>query len=392
MRTIPSLSRAELSRTGLPELLRDIKKVDPEAYLVEVSKRPYLEQIAKAGLTRLAKDICSKGRSALQIKGCGNLAKSLGIDRQRMRRLRENNGGILFLEWMKHEKQIDTIIDDTDIRFFDLYGISPKDLEFIINRMTYKGVSNYLKRQYRSSGRKPKELLGTWEDYLCMADRLKMNTTLEIFYKPKDLMKSHDDAVKLCGGQEIAKRAAEVDKEYPDIDQICKSIKTKYEFTDKKYSIVVPDRIEDIIMEGQVLGHCLDSSDRYFKRIQNRESYIVFLRRTDEIDTPFYTLEIEPDGTARQKRTTGDRQNKDFEDAVKFIKKWQQQIQKNLSEEDRRLACESERLRIEEFIKLRKEKVKIWNGRLAGQLLADVLEKDLLEVKGNGKEHHAAGR
>lgn len=382
MRTIPSLAKKELSRTGLPEMLKTGKLIDPESYLVLVARKPYLEQIAKAGLTQLAYDIYSRHEDTPRVTPCGNLAKSIGIDRQRMKRLKENNGGVCFLEWMKHEKRIDTILDNEDIKFFDSYNIKPKDLDFIINRMTYKGVCNYLKKQYRASARTPKELIGTWEDYLCMANRLKMNTMLEIFYKPKDLIKSHDEAVKLSGGEDIARRAGEVAEKYPDVDDICKSIKTKYEFSDKDYSIVVPERIEDIIMEGRVLGHCLDGSDRYFDRIQRKESFIVFLRKTEEIDTPYYTMEIEPGGATRQKRTTGDKQNKDFEDAVKFIKKWQKEIQKNLSEEDHLLADESERLRIEEFVELRKSKAKIWRGPLAGQLLVDVLEADLMEVAG----------
>ena len=143
----------------------------------------------------------------------------------------------------------------------------------------------------------------------------------------------------------------------------------------------MPERIEDIILEGKILGHCLHSSDRYFDRIQRRESYIVFLRKTKELDKPYYTLEIEPDGTARQKRTVGDSQNADFEEAKKFILRWQQAVQERMTEEDLRLAELSGKLRVEEFEELRKEKKKVWRGKLAGKLLADVLEEDLMEAR-----------
>ena len=157
--------------------------------------------------------------------------------------------------------------------------------------------------------------------------------------------------------------------------------KGKYEYADKKYQIIVPDKIEDIIVEGRVLGHCLDRSDIYFERIQKKESYIVFLRKIEEPDTPYYTLEIEPGGAARQKRTTGDKQNKDFDDAKKFIKKWQQEIQQRLSADDMKLAEQSAVLRAEEFKELRASQTKIWRGHLAGKLLVDVLEADLMEVE-----------
>ena len=140
------------------------------------------------------------------------------------------------------------------------------------------------------------------------------------------------------------------------------------------------EKAEDILYEGQALGHCANSSDIYYERIQNRESYIRFLRKAEEPDKPYYTLEVEPDGTIRQKRTVGDRQNKDLEDAMVFLRKWQEEIQKRLTLEDYRLAKESSRLRVEEFKKLREEKAKIWHGHLQGQLLADVLERDLMEA------------
>lgn len=52
-----------------------------------------------------------------------------------------------------------------------------------------------------------------------------------------------------------------------------------------------------------------------------------------------------------------------------------------MTEEDLRLAELSGKLRVEEFEELRKEKKKVWRGKLAGKLLADVLEEDLMEAR-----------
>ena len=104
------------------------------------------------------------------------------------------------------------------------------------------------------------------------------------------------------------------------MDAICESIKEKYEYSDQKYVLLIPNRIEDIIQEGRALRHCIRFSDDYYERIQRRESYIAFLRKADQPEKSFYTLEFEPDGTVRQKRTSGDRQNEDFNQAVSFIK------------------------------------------------------------------------
>lgn len=388
-RTIFSLSKNELKRTGLPEIINSLDRIDPERYLYALKHNTYLEQLAKAGLTRLTGEIAF-GDKKLNIRNINDLAKALNIDKQRLKRLRENNGGRFFLEWMKFEKRNIKNISDEVIRYFEKEGIMPDKLKFISDRMSETKIFNFLRKQYALSGRKPKELLSTWEDYLCMANRLKMDTKIELVYKPKDLVKSHDEAVKLCGGQEIAKRAGEIAEKFPDIDQICMSVKEKYEFADKHYAIIGPNKIEDIITEGQVLGHCLDRSDIYFERIQKRESYIAFLRKQEELDKPYYTLEIEPGGNIRQKRTIGDKQNPDFKEAKKFLEKWQKEIQKRLSDEDIKLSAESARLRIEEFAELRRTKAKIWRGHLAGKLLADVLEADFMEAP-SGSENERCG-
>lgn len=99
-----------------------------------------------------------------------------------------------------------------------------------------------------------------------MASRLNADIEEELIFKPKDLVAKHDEAVDLCGGKQIVERAEEILKDYPDIDAICRSIQEKYEYGDKQYTIIVPKTVEDILVEGAVLGHCLDRTDIYFGR------------------------------------------------------------------------------------------------------------------------------
>lgn len=381
-RTLPSLTKKELKRTGLTELVSCAGKVDVENYLYECRRRPEYERLSKAGLGHLVIDNMDDYGSTLDGMGdCRDLAKSLGIDKARMKRLRENKGGRGFLEWLRYEKTLDTIFPDDMVQYFSEQEIGPDELEGMKKRMSEKKIYNYLKRQSTLSGRKAKGLIGTWEDYIHMAKRLGMDVTTELIYRPKDLKKAHDEAAAISGGADVTKRAGEIEEKFPDIERIYEEIREKYQYQEKKYSIIIPKRIEDIILEGKILGHCLHGSDRYFERIHIRESYIVFLRFTEEPGKPYYTLEIEPDGTARQKRTVGDNQNADFEEAKNFIRRWQQEVQKRLTKEDKELAGISRSLRIEEFKELREEKKKVWHGKLAGKLLADVLEADLMEVE-----------
>lgn len=76
-----------------------------------------------------------------------------------------------------------------------------------------------------------------------------------------------------------------------------------------------------------------------------------------------------------------DRQKADIKDAEKFLKEWQKVISKRITAKERGLAEKSRILRNQEFTQMRENQVIIHTGDLRGQLLADVLMKDLMENK-----------
>lgn len=159
-----------------------------------------------------------------------------------------------------------------------------------------------------------------------------------------------------------------------------KRIRKLYEYKDERYSIIVPADVFDIVKDSTFLGHCVANTNRYYERISSEESYIVFLRQTDKPNRPWYTLEIEPGGTIRQKRSYSNEQYSDLQEAVPFLKEWQQVVQKRMDEKERKLAVESKEKRNKEFEKLTVNGNIIHTGRYAGKLLVDELMKDLMEA------------
>ena len=376
-RNLAALEKSVLRKTALVQMLRIRNRLDLLAYMNCLVKYPCLEQIVKAGLNTLAYDFLH-GKGMEGISGDSELAKALGIDNYRLKRLKRLNGGIAHLLWLQHEKKAGKEFADELIQSFIASSILPSDMDFILNRMSEVRILHYLNKQSQLVQREPKQLLSTWQDYLSMAEKLHMDVSKELFYKPKNLIISHNLVSAECRGVSAAAREEEILKKYPNVNEICRFVAEKYTYVGEDFRIVAPMGVKDIVREGIALGHCLHSSDIYFARIQRRESYILFLRRNKEPDLPFYTLEIEPDGTTRQKRTTGDIQGEDYEEARSFIKEWQKVIQKRLSAEDRMLAKVSSVLRKEEFEELREKKTRIRGGHLAGKLLVEVLEADLM--------------
>lgn len=90
-----------------------------------------------------------------------------------------------------------------------------------------------------------------------------------------------------------------------------------------------------------------------FERIAKRESYIFFMRRKADPNTPWYTLEVEPGGTVRQKRSYNNDQYADLEDAKPFIAEWQQVVQGRMTAAEIDFARQSKEIRAQEFAELK---------------------------------------
>lgn len=383
-KTIPYLAKTCLQRTGLPELIHANMKTDPEKYLVVLKRMPNLEQLTKAGLFRLAVECTQdyyKLSSIFQTTPVQRgLAPKLGLNRLELARLRKNQGGRAFLEWLQFEKQTGKPISDFAIQWMCKEHIDPQQLQFIADRMRYGQIQHYLNRQMQELNLRSERVIELWRDYLSMAFRFGYDTNDPIVYRVRKLQQRHDELAARGEEMQLTLRAGEILQTYPHIEQNLQAIREKFAFTGKQFQIQVPDKLEDIFMDSRKLCHCIANSDVYWERMERRESYLLFLRKTAEPDTPYYTVEAEPGGTVRQVRTQYNRQNDDIGEVRAFLKIWQKQLAKRLTQKDKQLAADSHELRIKELVQLRNDQVTIHTGDLAGRLLVDVLTEDLMEA------------
>lgn len=373
-----------LVRIGLSEYARLCRGcVSPNWYLFAWGRFPRIEQICKAGLSRLTMECMENGnavKSCIRKESETSLVKAMALDTHRLSRFRMLNGGAIMLGWLQREKHSGRIIPDHVLRWLEQEKIHVSDISFILDRMSERQVCNYLRRQKSGTRDSIQQIISTWKDYLSMASKQGIDTNDEIVYRVKLLYQRHDELVQQIQMQEEALEAAPIIEKHKEVAAICQSIKEKYEYTGEIYSVVVPSGVQDIMHEGNVLSHCINKTDRYWERIEQHETYILFLRKTAEINKPYYTLEVEPDGTIRQRRTYFSRQDESFEDAEQFLKKWQKIVAKRLTKSDREKAEKSKALRLQEFEQLRQDDIRIHTGDLAGQRLVDILVSDLMEA------------
>ena len=350
-------------------------------WALKVRKGTIYERLIKAGFMKLFSELFRDSYYFYdEIKSEEtSLHKNLKLDKMRLKRLKAMNGGREELCWLQHEKEMNTVWPDEMIKVFSDAGYNPYTFNFAPKQMTYPQIWEYLKKQYLLHGYTWDYTIAGWRDYLNMAEKLKIPLDIERNYKPKDVRLAHQEARDMLQGKDIEEEAKKINRKWKNLKKIYPKL-GKYEYSDKSYQIIAPKSTKDIVREGMILKHCVHTCDYYFQRMTSDETYILFLRKASEPNSPYYTLEVEPSGNIRQKRTTGDRQNKDFEEARRFLAKWQRAIQKRLTKEEKALGKKSNALRIKELKELRKNGNRVWHGVLQGQLLADVLEADFMPV------------
>lgn len=303
-------------------------------------------------------------------------------DRQLINRIRDIDGGENTVEWLRWSCTHRQKISQETLDWLNKNKISQEDVKFIENKMSLQQIMNYVNRQKAEgySTRNVKGVLEQWDDYLNMLKKLGRKTDDEMMYRPRELKRRHDECVEeiriqqiiedmKCNPKQRAAEARRMRERFPGAEEILKEIKSKYEYRNEKYIILVPQKLIEIVTEGQALHHCAGSSDRYFDRILQRETYICFLRRADYPKVPFYTIEVEPGGTIRQHRGYLD-EEPGIEEIKPFLREWQTEIKKRLRKKDREYAEASAVKRQENIEELQaKNNTKVLKG-----LMEDFME------------------
>ncbi len=347
-------------------------------YLQMEKEYPFLEQLVRNGMFRMAEDFLNYyNMSEYADMTKTNLTGMLKIDKARLKRAKTMDLGMTGLNWLRMEKIANTIWPDEMLKDFDREGIGTSMFGFLPTPIHIRKIWNYLKKQSKLSEESLYQTATTWRDYYNMAEQENWNVDAPQIGWPKNLEDAHMKAILAHKGESIKEQTKKLEEKWPKVNDILPETK-KFEYKHGKYQIIAATCIEDMVREGTALSHCMDHADFYYDRIQKFEAYPFFLRKTSCPDKPWYTLEVESSGNIRQKRTTGDNQNPDLDEAIPFLQEWQKVFRSRMTPEEIEHGILANEQRIKEYEELRKNGNKIWHGKLAGKLLADVLEADFM--------------
>ena len=125
-------------------------------------------------------------------------------------------------------------------------------------------------------------VVSEYRDYLEMCGKLSYAAMNKSVLYPKDLHAAHDRAA----AQLKAKADAITRRNFTLAYQ---RISDAPDYTSDGLTILLPASPEELAAEGSALHHCVGS---YTDRVAKKECIIVFVRRADEPQKPYFTAEI----------------------------------------------------------------------------------------------------
>jgi hypothetical protein len=261
-------------------------------YLSAYVKYPILEFISKAGFDRLRDDLLTRGRKNHRL--CDWSARTpKGFFRERLdnaeirEAARKDVGPGCLGAYINAKKEgqrrsfeeCEKLCQaNGTVPYFKKYPLTFDELDRLCKYLRAHGFSDQVRD------------IGYYADYLDIARRLNYSMTAKGTLYPRSLTKAHDDAVENLEIIRREERIKAIEAEIKDCEKRYKALCREYSsFSFPGVKLVVPAGPKDIIDEGAALCHCVGS---YAHRHMKGETTILFVRREEEPDKPWFTVEI----------------------------------------------------------------------------------------------------
>lgn len=326
-----------LENTGVKKIVAELflshREENMQYALQRAAKKGYIEYLIKAGLKRLARD-AAYNTTKFDGKGAKDLKTLLGVNGQQLYTLKKLDGDYYMIDALKYIEKHNEKIDAETLAFITSNKVTVRDLELKRTGMTLQRMINYLRKQ---SVREKRSFAGTnnlYKDYLKMAADRGMDLTDEIICHTPRLREMHDRYLEEKNAREDAAERLRVNKKFPEIRKSFEGNREHFDYQKAGLKIFVPRDAADIRREGKLQHHCVGATDRYMERMAKGETFILFLRRAETPETPYYTLEVEYNGKIRQSYGAYDRKP-DWPVVEPVLKSFTRQIRKRTEKEKR---------------------------------------------------------
>ena len=292
------VGEGNLDGTFLRYAYRCVESLPAEtvSYLCKFAQHPNLEYLMRGGFEEIGKAV-TKGGCGIYINWKSNdLKKMLRLSKPELKLLQgcEPEQYRCYIE-LRRRLNLDP---DKVFEYYQHFGTADC-LRYIYNikersGLDDKSIMDYvLKTVKKSKGLRDVQALGDYSDYIAECVRLKYDLKDRTVLFPRDLYKAHQrniSALKVQSNLELERKRDEADKQ-----------RNYLTYTDEKrgFTVLIPTSLTEIVTEGRSLNHCVGG---YAERHANGMLHILFLRKTDAPNVPFYTMEVDTEGRLIQCR------------------------------------------------------------------------------------------
>ncbi len=287
-------------------------------YFDAYSRFPLMESLEKTGKTYLVDYLAggSRTRFAKFDAKAETVSGMLGITKEQYRDYRDlTEEDIMRLRFLNKKK---IHLTKEQYRSWEACTTSyswDDTTEEVLRHTTMRRFLKYAKNNSRLE-------LGSWyKDYLRMAEKAGYDLTDEFVLFPKNIREAHDAVMDLLQQEKREKELKDSEAKYTGIQKIEKKIRKAFSFQDGGYLIRPAKTNREIVSEGQTLHICVGTGG-YAAKMEKGSSYILFLRRKEEPDTPFYTVEITPNYDIIQRHGKYNKQGEEVKEVDAFLKKF----------------------------------------------------------------------
>jgi DNA-directed RNA polymerase subunit RPC12/RpoP len=250
--------------------------------LIRYANVPQLEYVIKLKLHKIAVSII---RQEVMYEDDNNVIKFLGLNsRKELQYVIDNDMTGAQLNTYRRLLKKKLPINDASFKLCNgMRGIYDSE-EKILKLMTAQSFYDYYLTQKAIRGKLAyTTFLRDYFDHIRIVKELKLDIQDTMYSKPKDFYVLH---IRLS--EELS--AIKNKKQY---DRVAKALRTEksYAYAVGPISLIVPKTAQEIVHEGKVQNHCVGT---YLDRVADKSSIIVFIRRIEEPDKAFYTMEINP--------------------------------------------------------------------------------------------------
>ncbi len=289
-----------LQYSALWEYVKEVGECNPIDFFKCYKEIPQTEMLVKLGMFKII-DSLIEDKNSLKVNILAARPDTfLGIRKEHVKQLMEKKGSVKLLEVMQVEKELEQNWTDTQVEYLAMTRLRQERIKLALQ---YMSVQRLLNRIEKYAGTRInngcsnaingiREVADTYIDYLSMRQQLGYDMTNTIYLFPHNLREAHDRMVLECNEEELDKRIREVLEKYPNISKEYRNVRNKYFYEDESYEIRPARSAKEIVIEGRVLHHCVGGNG-YLAKHDKGETYILMLRKKDDLKIPYITVEID---------------------------------------------------------------------------------------------------